>query len=558
MQPFDYFRSSNEGLESLNKTFRSLREQDRRDLEEARRNRLTEVQAQTGEFKLNQAKEEAARRKAGLADIQRIANLEEKTPTSTTTLDVMNQEPGAEPFTAPMTATVPAVKYTQQEKSKMMLESAIKNGQWDVVKNLGTITDVSSKINEQEGKSLSDWAVAVGNFRKNVKDPKAVQQFAEALASKYGIDPKMVGKIDWTANGDVTKDDGQGGKIVGVLDPMSGTYHWVHVAAKNEEAYKIGHVQEFKKDDGTTIYREYQGKNQWKERPDLGGNAPSKGFDTMEEAAAEAKKMHEATGKNPAQMPNIEIGAGNKYYPKVITNPTEVGKSRTEGYGNIRQVTVLDTQNDNQLVTMTANDFANSRKEEPGRFVDAAKAKNALTQTALLQDIHGAIKNSKGSVDRLKNDFDETSRLLLYKAVQSQNPTGAINNFIGGQFGKALTPDQVDYLTDLGQLIENAMAMRSVLGAGQGSDQLRDAIKATIPNKGTFSKEYAKDQLRKFEQQVNRLERGVPGVKLATPKGEIETPPKEVKYSEGNDSWTIPAEKEAAFLKAHPKAKKVQ
>jgi hypothetical protein len=29
-------------------------------------------------------------------------------------------------------------------------------------------------------------------------------------------------------------------------------------------------------------------------------------------------------------------------------------------------------------------------------------------------------------------------------------------------------------------------------------------------------------QLKKFEMQVNRLERGVAGVKLASPKGEIE------------------------------------
>ncbi len=48
-------------------------------------------------------------------------------------------------------------------------------------------------------------------------------------------------------------------------------------------------------------------------------------------------------------------------------------------------------------------------------------------------------------------------------------------------------------------------------------------IKATIPNKGTFSKEMAQAQLDKFEQQVNRLERGVPKVKLAAPQGPIET-----------------------------------
>jgi hypothetical protein len=68
------------------------------------------------------------------------------------------------------------------------------------------------------------------------------------------------------------------------------------------------------------------------------------------------------------------------------------------------------------------------------------------------------------------------------------------------------------------------MAMRQVLGAGQGSDMLRESIKATVPSPGAFSKAYNLSQLKKFEQQVNRLQRGIPGVKLAEPKGEIETP----------------------------------
>jgi hypothetical protein len=198
-------------------------------------------------------------------------------------------------------------------------------------------------------------------------------------------------------------------------------------------------------------------------------------------------------------------------------------EARGKSYGDIRQTTVLDTKNNNEMSTMTANDFHDANKEEPGRFLDSAKAQKALNSTALLQDIRGAITNSRKSTANLKTDFSETDRLLLYKAVSGSNPSGSISNFVNGQFGKALSIDQIDYLTDLNQLVENAMAMRAVLGAGQGSDQLRDAIKATIPNKGTFSKVYAQSQLDKFEQQVNRLARGVPTVKLANPQGIIES-----------------------------------
>jgi hypothetical protein len=204
------------------------------------------------------------------------------------------------------------------------------------------------------------------------------------------------------------------------------------------------------------------------------------------------------------------------------TAKEEAARAGRLAFGDIRQITVLDTRDNNNMITMTATEFNEANKKEPGRYLDSAKAQKTLTQRALLEDIHGAIKNSQGSISRLKSNFDETTRLLLYKAVTSTNPTGAISNIINGQFGKAMSPDQIDYLTDLNQVVENAMAMRSVLGAGQGSDQLRDAIKATVPNAGTFSKEMALAQLKKFEMQVNRLERGVAGVKLASPKGEIE------------------------------------
>ena len=58
------------------------------------------------------------------------------------------------------------------------------------------------------------------------------------------------------------------------------------------------------------------------------------------------------------------------------------------------------------------------------------------------------------------------------------------------------------------------MAMRSVLGAGQGSEELRQAIMNTIPNVLTPNRKYAMNQLQLFENTLNRLMRGVPQVPL--------------------------------------------
>jgi hypothetical protein len=521
----DYFGPSNNALQNLTKTFNSLRNQDRMDLEEQRRiedekrrGRLTDIQITGAEQEQKRKDEEYNRNKANREKLAEIFNANNTKPASSSIQPVENQEPGTEPFAAAMTVNEPARQYTNDEKYHQAMQYHLSQGNTKGALEMSQMKEHQTKESKELADTLANlWQKFNGNE----------QAVKGALKMAY---PHLADKIDTLRMKDTPNGPVAWAPILGPDGKPTGGYFHENLRDGKVTTFqpKQPELMSVAGPEGTPVMA-----------PKVAGAEPyhappNKGFDTMEEAAAEAKKMHEATGKNPAQMPNIEIGPGNKYYPKVIPNPTEVGKSRAEGYGNIRQVTVLDTKNDNQMITMTANDFAASNKEEPGRFVDAAKAKNALTQTALLQDIHGAIKNSKGSVDRLKNEFDEVSRLQLYKAVNSANPTGALSNLIGGQFGKSLTTDQIDYLTDLNQLIENAMAMRSVLGAGQGSDQLRDAIKATVPNKGTFSKEYAQAQLIKFEQQVNRLERGVPGVKLATPKGEIETPPKSTLMTESD------------------------
>ena len=79
------------------------------------------------------------------------------------------------------------------------------------------------------------------------------------------------------------------------------------------------------------------------------------------------------------------------------------------------------------------------------------------------------------------------------------------------------------YITNLAQLKENAMAMRQVLGAGQGSDEMRAAITATLPTPRTPTRAYASTALDKFEGQLNRLSRGLLNVPLS-PEAQPPTP----------------------------------
>ena len=97
---------------------------------------------------------------------------------------------------------------------------------------------------------------------------------------------------------------------------------------------------------------------------------------------------------------------------------------------------------------------------------------------------------------------------------------------ITSKIGQVLTPEQQTYLVRLATLNENAMAMRQVLGAGQGSDDVRRAIRATIPNAATPSKSYAFEQLDRFEKVLDRLGRGVLKVPLRGEKGKNDVVPK--------------------------------
>jgi hypothetical protein len=221
---------------------------------------------------------------------------------------------------------------------------------------------------------------------------------------------------------------------------------------------------------------------------------------------------------NPSATPEQENAA-------IVKHQKETGQFRGESFAKSRPVNVYDTKQGNAPKVMSLADVVESNALEPGRYIPVTGSTKAFGQTVLIEDIRGAIQNTRGSLKGLATDFTATQAAQIALVMKQRDPTSATSTFIGSQIGLTLTPDQIDYITDLAQLVENAMAMRSVLGAGQGSDELRDAIRATIPSAKTPSRAFANKQLDKFEQQLNRLLRGVPKVPLRTDVGETETRP---------------------------------
>ena len=234
--------------------------------------------------------------------------------------------------------------------------------------------------------------------------------------------------------------------------------------------------------------------------------------------APDLKSMNEAIGKH-AQM----VGEQEKSIA-VATNPesneAKIAQAMARGaaLGQTREYAVIDTKNNNTPQYLSANDVNEANRKEPGRYMPAGTAVPALTKTALIEDIRGNINDVRHALSAMP-DFDAMDKAKIAVALHSRDPRGSINALITGGALGSLSAQGQQYLINTTNLIENAMAMRSVLGAGQGSDDVRSAIIATIPGPATPNKEYAGKQLDQFEKVLGRLERGIPNVPLRTDTG---------------------------------------
>jgi hypothetical protein len=231
-------------------------------------------------------------------------------------------------------------------------------------------------------------------------------------------------------------------------------------------------------------------------------------------------------------MPPIALADGTRLdqagAQAIVKKKMEVqaaqGTNRMLALGKVRTVNMLDTANGNRPVTITVDELKSAPSD---RYISAGGGEKALNKTALIEDIRGAINTTRESLAALKVEFTPTQAAQLSVALGGPRAgQSALDAIFASSVGKTLTPEQVDYVTSLAQLKENAMAMRSVIGAGQGSDELRQAISATIPSPRTPTRDYATKALDKFEAQIDRLARGVPEVPL---RGATQAPPQSSK-----------------------------
>jgi hypothetical protein len=246
-------------------------------------------------------------------------------------------------------------------------------------------------------------------------------------------------------------------------------------------------------------------------------------------AAAHAALQKEATPKEPNKDDRaIQIYAKpegertpeeqsylkgyDQYIQKNKIAPVQV---RNEGMQAAREYAIIDPKTQQLRYATPAEIKQMNSGDGSNAPVPAAQGTQAMNKEALIEDIRGGSRQVRESLNSMGDaDMNFPNRALIAGALKSRDPRGAVSALIAGELKGSLNDKQQDYLINVANLSENAMAMRSVLGAGQGSEDLRQAILATIPSGQTPTKEYGLKQLDTFEKTLTRLERGVPNVPL--------------------------------------------
>jgi hypothetical protein len=251
----------------------------------------------------------------------------------------------------------------------------------------------------------------------------------------------------------------------------------------------------------------------------------------------QTKKQLADSGQGPNLTPQEEAKLTNLegYQEAQRRFQASLVQQRESGYAMARQMaplSVLDSANGDQPTYTTYLEM----KKDPGRFMPSGPGAKAMAQENLMEDLQGTSANVRKAIGALKQDFPASMKVKIATAMKMDDPSilGALIS--SGALG-SLTDDQQDFLVGVQQLKENALAMRSVLGAGQGSDDVRRAIQSTLPSLLSPDRKFALKQLDAYDATVQRLHRGVPKVELNNTgqPGTAGTPPPGAKVIKWED-----------------------
>ena len=223
-----------------------------------------------------------------------------------------------------------------------------------------------------------------------------------------------------------------------------------------------------------------------------------------------------------------QASSANEQY---LAQQTKLAEARGAAYGANRPVNVIDEQGVERV--MRAGD-AFARGLSP---VGATKAMSQAAQIAAIQTGSNSLRQS--ILENRGSEFTTDQEAKLTLALSAHDPT-VMTNEIKNLMASKLTPAQQDLVTDLAQMQERVLSVRNIAGMGQGSEQTRNAILATVPGIASGNTTMALKQLDAVDNFITNLQKGVPKANLATP----------IAAGAGLHSNTAPASGKAVSLQA--------
>src|ERR1700674_209621 len=158
-------------------------------------------------------------------------------------------------------------------------------------------------------------------------------------------------------------------------------------------------------------------------------------------------------------------------------------------------------------------------------WVPAAPGFQAMSKQAQFSEIQSASGKLRSAIGNLQpgDAFSAPAVIQLGMAMNAPD-AGSMHSIASNLMASGLNERQQDYVVWLTQMAERLLSIRNIAGMGQGAEDLRRAIQATLPNIASGTPEFALRRMDAVDNQISQLYRGIP--KVSKIMGNQSTPAK--------------------------------
>jgi hypothetical protein len=179
-----------------------------------------------------------------------------------------------------------------------------------------------------------------------------------------------------------------------------------------------------------------------------------------------------AQGKSTLDLLKAQQQAQQDTEDRKFQHQKELANARGASYGQNRVVSWLDKGRVMHI------GFA---KDMPADAAPVAPGVKSEGQMAAFDEMQSASGNLRGAINRME-PMSPANIAKIQTALREGH--GIVPTELKAKGMDSLSDAQKDFVIWSTQMNERAMALRSVQGLGQGSDDLRAAIRATLPGAG--------------------------------------------------------------------------